>query len=286
MMKKKMKISSNILLIIAVVLIASIGTSIYSINYICHNKPKLNDYPSLQTKIDSLSNLNEQILGRIQTSLDSINQFYQSYDIGEYELTYPDSILTWNQLFKLDDNGDVDQHHCQSYVCVLKEKTRTLVLFNELSKGNYDFYVNSLNETPHISPTYGVQTSSYGYRKHPIYKRRIFHRGLDIANNLGTPIYATGDGVVTKCAWDSQYGRYICIKHSQGYETRYAHLNSFSTKLGSMVKSGEVIGEMGKTGVSTGVHLHYEVRKNDRLVNPYSFVNNSYRKIKPKNNLI
>ncbi|MFA7057669.1 MAG: M23 family metallopeptidase [Candidatus Cloacimonadales bacterium] len=285
-MKKKINIGSNILIIIGIVLIASIGTSIYSLKYIHNIKPKVSNYPVLQTKIDSLSNLNEQILGRIQTSLDSINQFYQSYDIGEYELTYPDSILTWNQLFKLDENGDVDQCHCNAYVCVLKEKTRTLVLFNELSKGNYDFYVNSLNEAPHISPTYGVQTSSYGYRKHPIYKRRIFHRGLDIANDLGTPIYATGDGVVTKCAWDSKYGRYITIKHSQGYETRYAHLNAAKVKLGSIVRSGEVIGEMGRTGVSTGVHLHYEVRKNQRLVNPYSFVNNSYRKIKPKNSII
>lgn len=286
MEKKKVKIGSNLLVLLIVVLIASIGTSIYSIKYIYDNKPILNDYPTLGSKVDSLSNLNEQILGRIQTSLDSINQFYQLYDAGEYELTYPDSILTWNQLYKLDDFGNVDASHCNCYLDVLKEKTRTLVLFNELANGNYDFYVNSLTEAPHISPTYGVQTSSFGYRKHPIYQRRIFHRGLDIANDLGTPIYATGDGVVTKSVWDAKYGRYVTIKHAQGYETRYAHLNVAHVRPGSIVKAGEVIGEMGRTGVSTGVHLHYEVHRNNRLLNPYSYVNSSFRKIKTKNSVI
>ena len=285
-MKKKYNVTRNLILIFSGILILSLGISAFSIKYIYDNKEKLENYSKLESNIDSLTNLNEQINQRVQTSLDSINQFYKLYDKGEYELTYPDSILTWNQIIKIDKHGNIDTFHSNKYVAELKERTRTIVLFNELSKGNYDFYVNTLTEIPNISPTFGVQTSSFGYRKHPIYKRRIFHRGLDIANDLGTPIYATSDGVVTKSSRDSKYGKFIVIKHAKGFETRYAHLNVSYVKPGTIVNSGDVIGEMGKTGVSTGVHLHYEIRKNKKIINPYSYVNNSYRKISNKNSVI
>ena len=285
-MKENYNIAAKYLLLIYGILIISIGISVYSIKYIYDNQDKLDSYSELESNIDSLSNLNKQIINRIQTSLDSINQFYRLYDSGEYELTYPDSILTWNQIIKLDKHGNIDSYGSNKYISELKDRTRTIVLFNELSKGNYDFYVNSLSEAPHISPTFGVLTSSYGYRKHPVYKRRIFHRGLDIANDLGTPIYATGDGVVVKSKWDSKYGKYVTIRHAKGFETKYAHLNASYVKPGTIVKAGQIIGEMGKTGVTTGVHLHYEVKRNKTLLNPYSYVNSSYRKIQKKNSII
>ncbi len=285
-MKENYNIAAKYLLLICGILIISIGISVYSIKYIYDNQDKLDSYSELESNIDSLSNLNKQIINRIQTSLDSINQFYRLYDSGEYELTYPDSILTWNQIIKLDKHGNIDSYGSNKYISELKDRTRTIVLFNELSKGNYDFYVNSLSEAPHISPTFGVLTSSYGYRKHPVYKRRIFHRGLDIANDLGTPIYATGDGVVVKSKWDSKYGKYVTIRHAKGFETKYAHLNASYVKPGTIVKAGQIIGEMGKTGVTTGVHLHYEVKRNKTLLNPYSYVNSSYRKIQKKNSII
>jgi len=95
-----------------------------------------------------------------------------------------------------------------------------------------------------------------------------------------------GDGVVIKSARDYKYGRYVTIKHAKGYETKYAHLNVSYVKAGTIVYSGDVIGEMGKTGVTTGVHLHYEVIRNNKILNPYSYVNNSLRKIAKKNSVI
>ena len=89
-----------------------------------------------------------------------------------------------------------------------------------------------------------------------------------------------------KSAWDYKYGRYVTIKHAKGYETKYAHLNSSYVKPGTIVHSGDIIGEMGKTGVTTGVHLHYEVKRNNKILNPYSYVNNSLRKISKKNTVI
>lgn len=285
-MKVKNFISGKYSLVVLVLLLVCIGVSSYSLMFIQKNKDKLKNYAKLENEIDSLTNLNRQMIDRIQTSLDSINQFYQLYDKGEYELTYPDSILSWNQILQLDEYGKLDTSICECYIYELKDRTRDAVLFNELSKGNYDFYINSLTDAPNISPTFGVVTSEFGYRKHPIYRKSVFHSGLDIANDFGTPIYATSDGVVIKSSRDTNYGKYVIIKHAKGFETKYAHLSSSLVKAGTVVQAGDIIGEMGSTGLSTGNHLHYEVRRNDRLLNPNSFVNTSFRKIPKKNRMI
>ena len=135
-MKENYNIAAKYLLLICGILIISIGISVYSIKYIYDNQDKLDSYSELESNIDSLSNLNKQIINRIQTSLDSINQFYRLYDSGEYELTYPDSILTWNQIIKLDKHGNIDSYGSNKYISELKDRTRTIVLFNELSNGN------------------------------------------------------------------------------------------------------------------------------------------------------
>lgn len=113
--------------------------------------------------------------------------------------------------------------------------------------------------------------SAYGYRIHPIYKQRIAHMGMDFAGKINTPIYATGDGTVITVEKERGYGKRVIINHGYGYNTIYAHLNGFKVKFGQKVKRGEIIGYLGNTGVSTGPHLHYEVRKNDQPVNPINY---------------
>ncbi len=114
--------------------------------------------------------------------------------------------------------------------------------------------------------------SGYGYRTHPIYKSIKFHKGLDFTAHRGTEVYATGDGVVVRAdKRRSGYGRQIVIDHGYGYKTRYAHLDKFVVKTGQKVKRGELIGYVGNTGLSTAPHLHYEVLKNNRAVNPVNF---------------
>jgi len=113
--------------------------------------------------------------------------------------------------------------------------------------------------------------SGYGMRIDPIYKTAKFHAGMDFSANIGTPIYATGDGVVKKAGWQSGYGKIIIINHGFGYETWYAHLNDYDVRVGQKVKRGEVIGEVGNTGKSTGPHLHYEVHLKGKVVNPVNY---------------
>lgn len=101
------------------------------------------------------------------------------------------------------------------------------------------------------------------HRRHPITGRIRPHEGTDMKGAYGTPIHTTGDGIVTFADWQSGYGRLIIIDHGNGYETRYAHLAAINVRPGQRVKRGNTIGKLGNSGVSTGAHLHYEVRVND-----------------------
>jgi murein DD-endopeptidase MepM/ murein hydrolase activator NlpD len=114
--------------------------------------------------------------------------------------------------------------------------------------------------------------SGFGYRIDPIYKTRRMHTGMDFTANVGTDVYATGDGVVEAIevsGWG--YGKSIVINHGYGYKTRYAHLSAFKVKQGQRATRGELIGLVGNTGKSTGAHLHYEVEKGGAKVNPIHY---------------
>ncbi len=117
--------------------------------------------------------------------------------------------------------------------------------------------------------------SFFGYRTDPFYKVTKMHEGIDFTASIGTPIYATGDGVVTESEYNKGgYGNSIKISHGYGYETFYAHLSRIKARVGQKVKRGEVIGFVGNTGKSTAPHLHYEVRLRGKPVNPiYYFFN-------------
>ena len=113
-------------------------------------------------------------------------------------------------------------------------------------------------------------SSHFGWRHHPILKQRILHSGVDYAAPMGSRIYASGDGVVKRAQWAGGYGKYIVIRHNSEFSTGYAHMSSFARgiKPGVRVKQGQVIGYVGSTGRSTGPHLHFEVVKNGKKVDP------------------
>ena len=110
--------------------------------------------------------------------------------------------------------------------------------------------------------------SGYGTRIDPIYNTPKFHAGMDFSANIGTPVYATGDGKVIKAGWETGYGNLIQVDHGFGYVTWYAHLSKYKVRPGQKVVRGEVIGEVGNTGKSTGPHLHYEVHVKGKVQNP------------------
>lgn len=116
---------------------------------------------------------------------------------------------------------------------------------------------------------------AFGWRNHPIYHRYLFHKGIDLGSDKGTPVYATGDAVVGYvCAQGTGrrgYGRHLILDHGFGYKTKYAHLDKVLVTPGQVVKRGEIIGEVGNTGGSTSSHLHYEVLYMGSPVNPLNY---------------
>lgn len=117
--------------------------------------------------------------------------------------------------------------------------------------------------------------SGFGYRIHPVYKTSKMHTGMDFTAKIGTPIYATGDGyVITADGSGRGYGNHVVINHGYGYQTLYGHMSRIKARRGQSVKRGEIIGYVGNTGTSTAPHLHYEVRKGGRPINPVNFYYN------------
>jgi murein DD-endopeptidase MepM/ murein hydrolase activator NlpD len=115
-------------------------------------------------------------------------------------------------------------------------------------------------------------TSTYGYRKDPFSGRRTAHNGIDLAGPEGLPIHCTGAGTVVYAQMNRHgYGKEVVVDHGFGYTSRYAHLNDIYVERGQKLKRGEVLGTLGNTGKSTGPHLHYEIRKDNRAVNPFYF---------------
>ena len=151
--------------------------------------------------------------------------------------------------------------------------------------GHYDDNGKSAKKALMKTPINGARlSSSFGLRKHPILGYNKMHRGTDFAAPMGTPIMASGDGVVVRARWCGGGGNCIKIKHNSTYSTVYAHLSKFakSIKTGARVRQGQIIGYVGSTGMSTGPHLHYEVIENGKKINSQTLKLPSGRKLKGK----
>jgi murein DD-endopeptidase MepM/ murein hydrolase activator NlpD len=151
-------------------------------------------------------------------------------------------------------------------------QSKSLDAILKLAEAKSDF----LSSIPAIQPVRNENlkqmASGFGYRTDPFTKARKMHEGMDFTAKTGTPIFATGDGVVAKADnTASGYGNHIVIRHGFGYETLYAHLSKYKARAGQRVKRGDVIGYVGSTGRSEGPHLHYEVHKDKKVVNPLNF---------------
>jgi murein DD-endopeptidase MepM/ murein hydrolase activator NlpD len=142
----------------------------------------------------------------------------------------------------------------------------------ELAKNKADMLAALPAIQPVSNKNLSRMASGYGPRIHPIYKTRKMHSGMDFSAKSGTPIYATGDGKVSKVRRSRRgYGNHVIINHGYGYKTLYAHMKKYAVKKGQKVKRGEVIGYVGSTGTSVAPHLHYEVHKDGKKINPVNF---------------
>ena len=229
-------------------------------------------YSLLQKQIEQLStNVNELE--------DRDNNIYRSI----FEAApLPDSIRVGKQYSAID----WEQYRFRNTTDLVEEVEKEVVSLKhriQVQKGSFDTLqkmVQSkekmLASIPAIQPisNRGLDhvASGFGYRIDPIYKTPKMHTGLDFAAAMGTPIYATADGVVASASFDDGgYGNHVVINHGYGYETLYGHMVRIKAKHGERVKRGQVIGWVGSSGKSTGPHCHYEVIRNKQKINPVHY---------------
>lgn len=218
------------------------------------------DVLSLKKTIDALNKEDDML--RILADLPQIHEDIRRVGVGGPEFVNERTVdklssrtmaLTKKTIFDLDQ--------------LLREAKLQEASFKEISQ-KLSAEKDKVAHIPTIQPTYGYVTAGYGYRRHPFTGRREFHRGIDIANRVGTPVYATASGVIKHVGYQRAYGKIIIVDHGYGYQTRYAHLHEILCRRGQRVKRHDMIAKMGSSGRSTGPHLHYEVLKNGKWINP------------------
>tara|TARA_B100000767_G_scaffold4734_1_gene4456 strand:+ start:180 stop:1361 length:1182 start_codon:yes stop_codon:yes gene_type:complete len=249
---------------------------------------KKNLETNLFEKKTLITNLNKKIIfkeGKISQSLykTAVDLNIKPNVVIEFARIYGFQVdfqrdIRKNDIFQImyevfeDDNGRVFETGNIVFADLkLGGVNNSLYYFNKKgSKGHYDQNGKSVKKALMKTPINGARlSSSFGMRKHPIDGFNKMHRGTDFAAPMGTPIMASGDGVVTRARWCGGGGNCIKIKHNSTYQTIYAHLKNFTRgiKEGVRVRQGQIIGYVGSTGKSTGPHLHYEVIENGKKIN-------------------
>lgn len=160
----------------------------------------------------------------------------------------------------------------QGGVFIPAKEGKKLVLYADSMNKNIEKLLKVMSDIPIGVPLYGRITSRFGYRRDPFNGRRAFHTGIDLKARYKQPVFATANGYVEYAGWARGYGKLVIIRHKYGFKTYYGHLAKIRVKRGQWVKAGTVIGYAGSTGRSTGVHLHYEIRKYGKLINPLRFL--------------
>ena len=227
-----------------------------------------NDMKQVETVLDEIQERDDNIY-RVIFEADPIPTSIRKQGFGGVN-RYEKLLGLSNSELMISTSKKIDQLTKQLY---LQSKSFDEVI--DLAKNKS----NMLASIPAIQPVANKDlkrmASGYGYRIHPIYKTRKMHYGMDFSAKTGTEIYATGDGVISKVKKSKRgYGNYVKINHGFGYETLYAHMSKYIVKKGQRVKRGEVIGYVGNSGISTAPHLHYEVRKHNKKINPMNFYYN------------
>ena len=243
------------------------------------DKLQAREIENLKLNYSLLDKKMEQVNGVMEAIAERDNNLYRVYF---NKAAIPDSVrrvgLPGVDRYKLlegYDNSQLVANTTKRMDVLTKElvvQSKSLDEILKLAEAKSDF----LAAIPAIQPVRNENlkhmASGFGYRTDPFTKVKKMHEGMDFTAKIGTPIYATGDGVVTTADNSaSGYGNHIVIRHGFGYETLYAHLSKYKSRAGQRVKRGDVIGYVGSTGRSEAPHLHYEVHKDSKVVNPLNF---------------
>ncbi|HTV36714.1 MAG TPA: M23 family metallopeptidase [Xanthobacteraceae bacterium] len=202
--------------------------------------------------------------------IDELVRIY-AYDVDFQRKVEPGD--AFDVLYAEDTNGD-GTHEVRYASLTVGGEAKRYYHFRTPDDGQYDYYDDSGKSSKKFlvrkPVAVGVETSPFGWRVHPLLHIKEFHSGVDWGAPFGTPIFAGGNGTIEEIGPRGGYGKYVRIRHADGYETAYGHMSAFARGLevGSHVRQGQVIGFVGSTGMSTGSHVHYEIWVNGRVVDP------------------
>jgi murein DD-endopeptidase MepM/ murein hydrolase activator NlpD len=193
-----------------------------------------------------------------------------SYDVDFERKVQPGD--SFDVLYTDDETGGANE--VRYAALTVGGETKKYYRFETADDGIYDYY----DETGKSAKKFlvrkpvatGMVTSGFGWRTHPLLHVSELHSGVDWAAPFGTPIFAAGNGDIEEIGLKGGYGKYVRVRHPNGYETAYGHMTAFARGLdvGSKVRQGQIIGFVGSTGLSTGSHVHFEIIVNDRFVDP------------------
>ena len=230
------------------------------------------DLLDLEQGIDSLTNQYELTLGTQQLQKGQLDQLSHTLQ----ELTVErDQLQEENlRIGELNQTLDASLYGLEDLLGLPPSETMTPGKADELTvlANQRLFFLNNL---PNGVPIQGIRVSDrFGMRMHPVHKKRVRHNGIDFKANTGTPVYATADGAVEYSGYHKQsgFGNLVILQHGLGFKTYYAHMSKLKVKSGSFVSKGQLIGLSGNTGISTGPHLHYEVRHLFTPIDPKPFI--------------
>jgi murein DD-endopeptidase MepM/ murein hydrolase activator NlpD len=223
----------------------------------------IGEFQTVNKQLDSISVINNDL--RLAANLEPITDEQRNIGIG-------------GNIFEDVDPTNSDE--MQSIITTLQKYIDEAQLKIKFEKENYKEIETALSENqklydaiPAIKPAEGNYGDRFGIRLHPILKIRRMHNGIDMLSNVGTPVYAPGAGRVEFVGRKGGFGKTIIINHGFGYKTLYGHLSKYKVKRGQKVKRGDLIALTGSSGsLSTGPHLHYEVRHNGIALNPRNFI--------------
>jgi murein DD-endopeptidase MepM/ murein hydrolase activator NlpD len=202
--------------------------------------------------------------------IDQVVRIY-AYDVDFQRKVQPGD--SFDVLYAEDGNGDGNKEVRYAALTVGGD-TKKYYHFRTTDDGMYDYYddtgISAKKFLVRKPVSVGLETSPFGWRTHPLLHIKEFHSGVDWGAPMGTPIFAAGNGTIEMIGPRGGYGKYVRIRHADGYETAYGHMAAFARGLdvGSKVRQGQVIGFVGSTGLSTGSHVHFEIWVNDRVVDP------------------
>jgi murein DD-endopeptidase MepM/ murein hydrolase activator NlpD len=235
----------------------SIVLCCFGIVYIISIAVSTVEYYKMKNKLNYYSQQFSEVNTTISSLKKAENEFKRLFSLGS-----KDKVL---ENIKIADSGSLDIENLKKQIT---NSIETIGEIKEYLKIQRDLYLS----TPKGFPVTGGISSSFGMREHPKSGEENFHTGLDLSVPTGYPVKATADGIVSFSGMNGGSGNLVVLEHGHGYSTLYAHNSRLAVKIGQKVKRGDIISYSGSTGNSTGPHVHYEIWKEGRPVNPINYL--------------